>query len=301
MRKLHIITGQTATGKTEQALHLARQTKTDIISADSRQVYAGLDIITGKDIGTSAFVQIGVFGDWAVGYYLVQGIKIWGCDIVTPDRHFSTHDYLMYLAYILDNTIEQTTSPIVVGGSYLYIHSLLSGLDETVGPNWKQRKKLEHTDVKTLQNMLQVLDPKAYVALNNSDLYNPHRLMRRIEIAQHPHNSNPIPTAAPTYEATHIDGYHFASSERLQAAITARVEKRIALGAFDEVEKLLSAGYSQASPGLKTLGYQQIIQHFNGEITKEEAIALWIRAEVQYAKRQWTFMKRNQQIDWHSV
>jgi tRNA dimethylallyltransferase len=299
MKKIRIITGQTATGKTEHALELAHETQVDIISADSRQIYAGLDIITGKDIGMRSFRHIDTYKSWAVGYYLVDGVKIWGCDMVPPDQPFTTHNYLEYVAFLFENTIEQAATPIVVGGTYLYIQSLLNGLDEGIGPDWNLRATLEGQSTLQLQKTLQHLDPDAFASLNESDAQNPRRLIRRIEIAQGAKtNSTP---KAPHYVATHIDGYRFSTPERLQSTIAQRVEKRIAAGAFEEVQKLLDAGYTQSSPGLQTIGYQQIIAHLQGQTTREEAIALWTLAETQYAKRQWTFMKRNQQIDWHSV
>lgn len=299
MNKIRVITGQTATGKTTQALRLAHETQVDIISADSRQVYAGLDVITGKDIDTSLFHQIDTYNGWAVGYYLIDGVKVWGCDMVTPDQPFTTHNYLDYVAFLLEDTIEHGVAPIVVGGTYLYIQSLLNGLDESIEPNWDLRATLNSQSTQQLQRTLQHLDPNAFASLNESDAQNPRRLVRRIEIAQSTKTSSAPKT--PHYVATHIDGFHFSTPEKLQATIAQRVQKRIAAGAFEEVQTLLDAGFTQFSPGLQAIGYQQIIAHLQGQTTREEAIALWTLAETQYAKRQWTFMKRNQQIDWHSV
>ena len=87
----------------------------------------------------------------------------------------------------------------------------------------------------------------------------------------------------------------------MHATINARVQSRIMAGAKEEVEKLLAQGYTAISPGLKTPGYQEIIQHLEGKLTWEQAVEKWIKSEVQYAKRQKTFMKKDLQISWEAV
>jgi len=96
-------------------------------------------------------------------------------------------------------------------------------------------------------------------------------------------------------------GLKYGIKDNLVAAIAARVKKRIEAGAIEETRGLLADGYSEDDPGLKTLGYRQIIPFLNGEIGRDEMVKLWITAETQYAKRQMTFMKKDPNITWRSV
>lgn len=300
MSRIAVITGQTATGKTSYAIHRAQNSSAEIISADSRQVYEKLNIITGKDISLDTWVLVTENDSFRVGYFVEQGIKIWGYDIVDPKAPFSSYDFVQYINFILRNTIQPGVTPIVVGGAYLYIQHLIYGIDTTAGADWNLRKQLESHSISELQQMLMDIDPNTYDNLNNSDRQNPHRLIRKIELAQNgqPKQKTPI---QPTHEVVSFEGLHFSSKDIMEARITERVHSRIEQGAFQEVENLLAQGYTAKDPGLKTPGYSQIIQYLAGTITREEALSQWITTEVQYAKRQWTFMKRNTDISWKSA
>lgn len=306
MISTHIITGQTATGKTDRALTLAKQINGYIISADSRQIYVGMDIITGKDVdSTDAWELVDRFTsesrkEISLGYYLHEGIMIWGLDIISPNTHFSVYEYCQLVKQIMSHTIVQGMTPIVVGGTYLYIKALLYGLDATTGPSWDVRESFRNAPIGELQEKLKTLNPTTWESLNNSERNNPHRLIRKIEIEMGTQITHSKPTE-PILKAISYDGLEHQSSDSLLAAITARVQSRIKAGAKDEVQKLLAQGYTAASPGLKTPGYQEIIQYLEGELTWEQAVDKWIRSEVHYAKRQKTFMKKDFQISWEAV
>jgi tRNA dimethylallyltransferase len=301
MKKIHVITGQTATGKTQAALARARASGADIISADSRQVYIHLDIITGKDIQGSQWTHVCDLDQHRVGYYTIDGIRIWGCDIVEPSEHFSSFDFTSYCMHILENTIDNNIPPIVVGGSYLYICNLLYGVDPRVGPNWELREELEQKTVPELQKMLGALDPQALPGMNDSDRKNPRRLIRKIEIAQAGDSQEVNEQRQELFQILSFDGYHFSTTDRMQEVISQRVIARIQEGAIEEVRGLLEQGYSEKDPGLDTIGYKHIMAHLRNELSYDEAISQWTTAEVQYAKRQWTFMKKDPAISWHSV
>jgi len=96
-------------------------------------------------------------------------------------------------------------------------------------------------------------------------------------------------------------GLKYKDKNKLRQAIKTRVEKRLKQGAIEEVKSLLKKGYKKTDPGLKTIGYQQIISYLEGKVNKEEAIKQWITAEVQYAKRQLTFMKKDKNIQWKEI
>lgn len=307
MISAHIITGQTATGKTDRALTLAKQTGGYIISADSRQIYNGLDIITGKDVvSTDTWKLVNSFTsesgkEISLGYYLHEGIMMWGLDFIPPDTYFSVYEYCKLVKQIMSHTIVQGMSPIVVGGTYLYIKALLYGLDANAGPVWDVRESLSNAPIGALQEKLKMLNPITWESLNGSDRNNPHRLIRKIEIEMAREVGNRTQPTDPILKRFSFLGLEHHSADTLRARITERVQSRITTGAKEEVERLLAQGYTAASPGLKTPGYQEIIQYLEGTLAWEQAVEKWIRSEVQYAKRQKTFMKKDFQISWELV
>ena len=98
-----------------------------------------------------------------------------------------------------------------------------------------------------------------------------------------------------------IIGLRYKNKEKLREAIKTRVEKRLKQGAIEEVKKLLKKGYKKTDPGLKTIGYKQLIEYLEGKLAKEKAVEQWINAEMQYAKRQYTFMKKDENIKWRII
>ena len=182
MQKLLIICGPTATGKTSFALKVAKKIKGEIISADSRQVYKYLDIGTGKDIpkGSKYKFQNSKLG----GFYKIGGTKIWGYDLVDPKREFSVSLYQKIARNIVKDIWSRNHTPILVGGTGLYINSVTTEMPTMMVPkNKKLRKSLEKKSVKELYGQLAVLAPIKAASLNISDKKNPRRLIRAIEIA----------------------------------------------------------------------------------------------------------------------
>lgn len=290
--KIFIITGQTATGKTEYALQLAKKINGELINCDSRQIYKGLDIITGKD--------------------RPKGIKVWLYDIVDPKKYFSSFDWVQLAISAIKDIIGRGRTPIIVGGTYFYFYHLLYNVEtQHIAPNWSLRKQLNSKPIHELQKMFQSLDPTSFARLNTSDKNNPQRLIRKIEIV----SSNPkvrvdsfhIPSSFSVSKKLHMKveieyiGLRFKNHSTVEKNIRKRVKERIQSGAFEEVKRLLKQGYSAADPGLKTIGYAQIIRYIKGEIARKDAIEQWIRKEIQYAKRQYTFMKKDRHIRWISV
>lgn len=283
--KIIIITGQTATGKTRLAL----SKKGVLINSDSRQIYKHLDIITGKD-----------------------RLKIYLYDIVDPKEYFSSFDYQKIAIPLIKKILQEGKTPIIVGGTYLYLAHLLYEIDtENIPPNWKLREKLNSKSVNELQKILSQLNVQSINRLNNSDKNNPQRLIRKIEILS-VNKTAPIGQISPTrctlghkinLPDVQIEfiGLRFKKKEDLIKAIKNRVEQRLKKGAIDEVKNLLKKGYLENDPGLKTIGYKQIIQYLKGRLTKKETIDQWITKEIQYAKRQYTFMKKDPNISWRLV
>ena len=303
--KIIIVTGQTATGKTKLALEYAKKYNGELINSDSRQIYRYLDIITGKD------------------KQLLEKVKVWLYDIVNPDEYFSSFDFVKLAIPIIKKIFSKGKTPIIVGGTYFYLYHLLYNVDtENIIPDWKLRNKLENKSVKELQTILAKHSPQLIKQLNQSELNNPQRLIRKIEILsfrakrqvlqprelkillqQSKNQKKIILNKKLGINNLHLDiiGLKFEDRVSLQRSIKARVGKRLRLGAVAEVSKLLNMGYSDSDPGLKTIGYQQLILHLKGVLDIDTAIQQWINKEIQYAKRQTTFMKKDKNITWRNV
>lgn len=313
-----IITGQTATGKTKLALEIAKNITSpgggELINFDSRQIYKYLDIITGKDIPKNSQLKDGYY--LLPTTYTLQPIKLWLYDIVTPDQYFSSFDFVKQVTPIIEDIKKRGKTPILVGGTYLYLKHLLYGIDvNNSPPNFELREKLNNKSVDYLQKYLISLNPQIFNDLNHSDQLNPRRLIRRIEIETGVETSGvpaawrrPFGRRTPTGKKARqaqfqfkIIGLKYKNKGKLCQAIEKRVGKRLKNGAIEEVKKLLQMGYKESDPGLKTIGYQQIIKYLNKEMTEKQAIEDWINKEVQYAKRQLTFMKKDKNIKWREI
>ncbi len=286
--KIIVITGQTATGKTDLALKLAKRENGELINYDSRQIYKYLDIITGKDISKD---------------------KIALYDIVDPHDYFSSFDYQEYALVAIKQVNKLGKTPILVGGTYFYLSHLLYGVaTENIKPNWTLRKQLSDKSVAELQHLLKLKDMQTFNRLNNSDKNNPRRLIRRLEIGNNNVSPDRLTGAANNLEAklkqkvyVQIIGLRFKDVNKLRQKIRQRVYARLNHGAIGEVKMLIEKGYKYSDPGLRTIGYQQIIKFLQGKLTKEDAVDEWITKEIQYAKRQYTFMKKDVNIKWLEV
>lgn len=292
-----IITGPSATGKTKLALTYAKKKKGELVNFDSRQIYKYLDIITGKDIPDSPNLP-NTFP------------KIWLYDLVDPKTYFSSFDFVKEAIKTIEDIIKRGKTPILVGGTYLYLYHLLYNVEtEHIAPNPILRKKLNKHNVPELQSNLKKIDALLFESLNTSDKQNPQRLIRKIEIATYyKKTGKKVPTKMKYifnefFKNKKIEfiGLTYQKREELLHAIKQRVEKRIKQGAFEEVKQLLKNGYNENDPGLKTIGYQQIISFLKGKTTKQKAIDLWILKEFQYTKRQLTFMKKDPNIIWQTI
>lgn len=176
MKKILIIYGPTATGKTALAISLAKKYSGEIISADSRQVYKGLDIGTGK-------VSFDTIPHKHSGLWIVDGVKIHGFDLVDPGQNFTAVDFLKFASTTLTRISLVKKLPIVVGGTGFYIRALTGGIQSVGTPaNPKLRIELEKLSTRTLFQKLLKLDPRRAKSMNDSDRQNPRRLIRAIEI-----------------------------------------------------------------------------------------------------------------------
>ena len=182
MKKLLVICGPTATGKTSLAMLLAGKINAELVSADSRQVYKNMDIGTGKNLPPKskfrrASSKLG-------GYYKTDGLKIWGYDLISPGEEFSVAQYIEIARRIIKDIHRRKKLPILVGGTGLYIKGIVEGIPTAKIPqNRNIRKNLNKKTVEELFESLAFLDPIRAGSLNRSDKKNPRRLTRAIEVA----------------------------------------------------------------------------------------------------------------------
>src|SRR5581483_537761 len=157
MNKLLVILGPTATGKTDLALSLTQKLNGELIACDSRQVYIGLDIGTGKMPGKIKDQKLKIRK--SRGYWEINGKKVWMYDVVSSRKQYSVADYVKATEKIIKDITNRGELPIVVGGTGLYLRALLNGLDSSHSANNTLRKKLEKSGVEELQKKLSSLSP----------------------------------------------------------------------------------------------------------------------------------------------
>lgn len=280
MRKLICIVGPTGVGKTDLALKIAKKYNGTLISADSIQVFKGLDIISGKDKPE----------DISLTPLLI--------DILPPSQAYSAFEFSHEANKKISEVFEKQKLPIIVGGTGLYIKALIEGLDEKVQPDTKLRSKLAKLNVQDLSEKLKNLDRKKFESLNNSDAYNPRRLIRAIEVSRSKKKELSIKQKK-TYEAITIG--LFAPTDVLKKRIDKRVEKRLAQGALQEAKELFS-DYAVLTPQVKNAnGYKQLFAFLHKEISFDDAIFRWKVAEYRHAKNQMTWFRKYGNVTWFNI
>ena len=306
MNKILIICGPTATGKTKLALYLAKKLGGELVSADSRQVYKHMDIGTGKDLSPDTRYQI---RDTKLGgYYEVDGVKVWGYDLVDPRKGFSVAEYIETASQVLANILKRGKLPILVGGTGLYIKAVVDGIPTASVPkNEVLRRILKNKTQHQQFELLAQLDPVRAASLNASDRKNPRRLVRAIEIASTriKKQENIELKALSTRSKFKKDSVLFvglkASKSELDKRIKKRVDKRVKKGMEEEMIKLFDKGITFKHQSMQALGYKQWQGFFQNKNSREEAIKKWILAETQYAKRQTTWFKKDKRINWFDI
>lgn len=288
--KVLIIVGPTSTGKTNLALTLADKFNGDLISADSRQVYTGLDIVTGKDLPSDFKKTDNVYSN--------HKTSIYGLDQISPDKDWSVSHFQKMALEAINQIHQKKRLPVVVGGTGFYVQSLLDNPTSPIPPNPQLRERLESLSLTDLQTELKNINPTRYQSLNNSDLNNTRRLIRAIEIAQYnsQEDKQGISVINPNLDSL-IIGLKLPP-EDLVRRIEQRVKDRIDKDLKPEYEYLLS-NTKPTSPSLTTLGYKELGDYFANKITKEELIKLWTIRDRQYAKKQMVWFKKQPNIHWY--
>lgn len=280
--KIVVVTGPTATGKTKLAVALARDLNGEIVSADSMQLYRRMDIGTAKVTPNDA-----------------QGVPHHMIDVAEPDESYSVARYVLEAGRCIDDILARGKLPILAGGTNLYIDSLVSGRDfaENEGDNALRESLGAEYDALGGDKMLERLrgfDPERAAKLHPADK---RRIIRAIEvytlsgktITQHDAETRALP---PRYDAVRIV-LDFEDRAELYRRIDSRVDEMVAQGLFDEVKALLDEGLSPEMTSMQAIGYKEPAAFFRGELTREEAIELIKRESRRYAKRQLTWLRRD--------
>lgn len=302
---LVIVCGQTATGKTSLALKLAHKFSGEIISADSRQVYKDMNIGTGKDIPEGfVFVKSKLtFESNFVGFWEKDNVRIWGYDLVHPKEEFSVGDYVRIANKVIRDIVDRNKHPILEGGTGFYIKGVVDGISTADIPRNKQlRKRLEKESAQVLFEKLTRVDPLKSASMNVSDRSNKRRLMRALEVAQWKVDRGMFSikeSPGKKYKPLFI-GLH-APKPFLVKMIRQRVGSRVKQGVIDEVDGLRSRGVTWDNQSMSALGYRVWEPYFLGTKTKEEAIEDWINGELDYAKRQLTWFKKDKRVNWFDI
>lgn len=282
--KIIVILGSTASGKTDLSLALAKKFNGEIVSADSRQVYKKMNIGTAKPAG-----------EWNKKEYIVGGVPHHLMDIVDPGKDFSLADYKNLATQAVKDILNKKKLPIVVGGTGLYIQTLIENLDiPKVEPSKQLRKQLEKKTLPELVKMLEKIDP---ASAKKIDLKNPRRVLRALEVFILSGESffNQRTKSKPMYQVLQI-GIDW-SREELFKRINARVDKQITEGLVEETKKL-AGKYKWNIPSMSGIGYKQIGFYLRGEMSLAEAVEILKRDTRHYAKRQMTWFKRDKNIVW---
>lgn len=285
-RDVIVIFGPTASGKTRLSIKLAKEIGGEIISADSMQIYKFMDIGTAKPTREE-----------------MEGIRHYMIDEVYPDEEYSVAKYKKKALEYIKEIISKGKIPIIVGGTGLYINSLIYNIDfSEIETDWNLREKLKkEADEKGsayLHDKLKAIDPEAARKIHVNDV---RRIIRAIEV----------------YESTGKTISHFQKVSRLKPPeynyikfglvmdrsklydrINKRVDVMIEKGLVDEVKKLVELGYDKNTIAMQGLGYKEILAYLRGEYSLDEAVEILKRETRRYAKRQITWFKRIEDVYW---
>ncbi len=273
------IVGPTAVGKSSLAIALARKYNGEIISADSRQVYKGLDIGTGK-----------------VTKKEMSGVPHHMLDIVSPKKQYSVAEFQKIGREKITDIFSRGKLPIICGGTGLYVDSLLKNSQfPQVTPNEELRARLEEKTTAELFQIVKGLDPRRAETI---DPHNPRRLVRAIEIAT---ALGSVPNVQLTTSNSRQRVLWIGLTlppEELKKRIADRLETRLKTGMIQEAKKLHTLGLSWKRMEELGLEYRYLARFLQGNITKEEMITS-LQSEIwHYAKRQMTWFRRNEEITW---
>lgn len=286
MEHICCIVGPTASGKTALSVALARKFGGEIVSCDSMQLYRGMDIGTAKPTRAE-----------------MDGIPHHMMDILDPAEDYSVGRYVAQADVCVQKILARGKPVFVVGGTGLYVDSLMAGRQFAPFPQTGRREELTHLvetrGIEPLMEQLRAVDPEAAATIHPS---NTKRVIRALEvyletgktITQHNRETAALP---PKYRPVWL-GLDFENREALYARIDQRVEEMFDQGLREEVEALLRRGVPTSATAMQAIGYKELCACLRGEETLEAAKAQIQQGSRRYAKRQLTWFRRNPEIHW---
>ena len=282
--KIVVVAGPTASGKTALGIALAKDFNGEIVSADSMQVYRGMDIGTAK----ASLAER-------------EGIPHYMLDVAEPWEDYSVARYVEQAEACCRDILRRGKLPILVGGTGLYIDSLISGrdfaaVDSDQGLREALAAEYDALGGEAMHRRLQELDPERAAILHPGDK---RRIVRALEvyrltgmtITEHDRQTRALPRR---FDAAAIH-LNFKNRAALYARIDRRVDMMVEQGLFREVEGLLAAGLSPESTAMQAIGYKEAVRSLQGELRREEAVDLIKQASRRYAKRQLTWFNRDKE------
>lgn len=282
-KKLIVIAGPTASGKTRTAIEVALELKTEIISFDSRQFYKEISIGTAKP--TEEELE-------QVSHHFIGNISI--------HDEYNAGEYEKDAIHKLNELFERYDQVVMVGGSGMYLDAVITGFDPLPKVETKVTEKLEELlreeGIETLQIMLRKLDPEHY---NNVDLHNPHRLIRALGVCivtGIPYSLQRKGVKKERNFIPHLFGIEVDRDELYQR-INQRVIRMIDAGLVDEARKVEGLQHINA---LQTVGYKELFDYFKGKTDLDTAIGLIQQNTRRYAKRQMTWFRKYEEMEWIS-
>jgi len=289
MNKVIILLGPTGVGKTGVSLLLAKKLGTDIISADSMQIYRHMDIGTAKPTPDERAM---------VKHHMI--------DIVGPRESYSTGKYIDAVVPIIEGLHRKGKIPIVAGGTGLYIKAMTRGIFSGPSADWSLRESLlagEKAENGSLYKYLGELDPEAAGKITPNDT---RRIIRALEVSlksasnisdMQKRFTQPLP-----YEFIKIG--LLRDRKELYSLIEKRVDEMIANGLEEEVKNvlhLIEASSVSPLPSMQAIGYKEIAMYLRSEISRDEAVRLIKRGSKRYAKRQFTWFRKEEGISWVDI
>ena len=283
--KVIVICGPTASGKTSLSIELAKQINGEIISADSMQIYKDMDIGTAKPSTEE-----------------MQGIKHYLLDFVPPEERYSVAQYKIDAKKAIKEILEKGKVPIIVGGTGLYVDSLIYEIEyNDIKLDEEYRKKLEEIAEKqgleVLYKKAQEIDPQAMQKISANDK---KRIMRVIEIYKATGKTKTEQEIESRKKPVEYDYKVFAINmerEKLYERINKRVDIMIEQGLVEEVKQLLTK-YENFPTAMQGLGYKEILDYLDGKNSLEEAVTILKRDTRHFAKRQLTWFRRERDVNW---
>ena len=284
--KVIVIVGPTASGKTALSIECAKKFNGEIISSDSMQIYKDMNIGTAKVTEEEA-----------------QGIKHYLVDFVSPEQRYSVSDFKRDAEEALEEIIAKGKTPIVVGGTGLYVNSLIYGIDyqdmeyDKEYRNELMEKAESEEGLKSLYEEAVKIDPEAMEKISPNDK---KRITRVLEIYKQTGMTKTKQEELSRLKEVKYDYRVFAITmprEELYERINLRVDLMIKDGLIEEVESLLKK-YKNFPTAMQGLGYKEVVEYLNGEYSKEEMIDKIKQETRHYAKRQLTWFRRNKEIIW---